>query len=123
MDMNSDLSGPQHADTFPPTSSGTDQFSRPETGDSRPGLEPSTRSYDPINVAYSNDNSPDDTKPRKRKTLLGGFGVHAEVDEAASSSKSYRSAKKHKFTFMGQLKATVFNSWINILILAAPAGS
>lgn len=113
--MNSDLAGLEHADTFPPTSSSTDQFSRPQTDDSRPAPEPSTRSFEPIN--------PDGTKPRKRKTFLGGFGDHAEIDETASSSNVDKPVEKHKFTFMGQLKATVFNSWINILILAAPAGS
>lgn len=32
------------------------------------------------------------------------------------------SKSKKKFTFASQLRATVFNSWINILILAAPVG-
>jgi Ca2+:H+ antiporter len=33
-----------------------------------------------------------------------------------------KSKSKKKFTLASQLKTTLFNSWINILILAAPAG-
>lgn len=120
-DMASDLSGPEHADTFPSTSSAGDQFSRPETGDKSEPV-PSTRSFEPINVSSSNEVDRDANKPRKRKTFLGKFVNHAEDDEGSSTSHKPM-PDKHKFTTMGQLKATVFNSWMNILILAAPVGS
>lgn len=98
--------------------------------------EPSMRSHEPINVSFGDDGK-DKTlsdeqgegggKPRKRRTLLGKFSDRPEdYDEESAASMSTDAVDtpvKHKFTVGGQLKATVFNSWINILILAAPVGS
>jgi len=68
--------------------------------------------------------------PRKRRTLLGKWRNHGEENgnETASASTGdvdgeYKEEDKQKFTLAGQLKATVFNSWMNIFILAAPVGS
>ena len=102
--------------------------------------EPSMRSHEPINVSFGDDakdkalteergggvGPEGDGKPRKRRTLLGKFSDRPEDydEEAASTSTGpVDSTEKQKFTVAGQLKATVFNSWINILILAAPVGS
>jgi Ca2+:H+ antiporter len=42
---------------------------------------------------------------------------HDEKEETDPSGK-----KKHKFTAMGQFRATVLNSWINILLIMSPVG-
>lgn len=39
-----------------------------------------------------------------------------------SKATSKKSRKHKRFTLGSQLKATIFNSWINVLLLAAPAG-
>jgi Ca2+:H+ antiporter len=36
--------------------------------------------------------------------------------------KAKKTLKHKPFTLVNQLKATVFNSWLNILLLAVPAG-
>lgn len=93
--------------------------------------EPSMRSHDPINVSFEDGGKDgaqgEQGRPRKRRTLLGKFGERPDdYDEEAASTSTDQAADmpdKQKFTVAGQLKATVFNSWINIFILAAPVGS
>lgn len=105
--------------------------------DSTENLKPKSsaaRSTDPINVSTceeNNDNnendSPDSNKPRRRKTALGNFGARtasADDDDTLIHTESAKSpVEKQRFTAMGQLKATLFNSWINVLLVAAPVGS
>ncbi|GIJ82607.1 hypothetical protein Asppvi_001116 [Aspergillus pseudoviridinutans] len=121
-DMTDGLAGPEHADTFPPESSGTDGLHRTESGEK--SAEPSMRSHDPINVTNQEgqDEIPEG-KPRKRKTLLSGYGSRSEDGEAVSSVEEAKDEPdKQKFTAVGQLKATIFNSWMNVLLIAAPVG-
>lgn len=51
---------------------------------------------------------------------------HGNQSEDGNSQSSVEEAKdmpdKQKFTAVGQLKATLFNSWINVLLIAAPVG-
>lgn len=113
--MNRNVGGPEYSGTFPPESAGSDQHTN--------GPDPSTVSQEPINVSRdldlgeetSNSNS---AKPRKRK--MWKFGRHSD-DKAPEDSKSMTG--KPVFTVASQLRATIFNSWINVLIVAAPVGS
>ncbi|PYI17184.1 sodium/calcium transporter [Aspergillus japonicus CBS 114.51] len=118
-DMTQGLAGPEHADTFPPQSAGTDQLNRIDSAE-KADTERSLHSHDPINVPQADQ--PDETRPRKRRTFLNNtFRSSADEDRtAADSSKSM--PDKQKFTAVGQLKATLFNSWINVLLFAAPVG-
>ncbi|KAE8144692.1 sodium/calcium transporter [Aspergillus avenaceus] len=116
-DMTDGLKGPEHADSFPPESSGTDQVVRMDSADGA-GTE---RSNEPINVSHQTE--PDEEQigmPRKRKTFMSTVGGKS-VDETDSEALEDE-AEKPKFTAMGQLKATLFNSWINVLLFAAPVG-
>ncbi|OGM46313.1 sodium/calcium transporter [Aspergillus bombycis] len=116
-DMTDGLVGPEHSDSFPPESSGTDQV----TPD-RAGREPSMHSNEPINISAQTGLDEDQLGgPRKRRTFASGFGDKSlDGDTDSNSAKDVN--EKPKFTAMGQLKATLFNSWVNILLLAAPAG-
>ncbi|MCJ1311339.1 hypothetical protein MMC25_005010 [Agyrium rufum] len=67
--------------------------------------------------------------PRQRKTgklggILGKF--HHKDDEKSTDdierSDTKSSRKPPKFTFRNQIQATILNSWINVLIIAAPVG-
>ena len=115
--MASDPARSEQAGTLPPTTSGAD---RSET-EAKLEPQPSTHSCEPINVSNSNDDDANENKPRRRRTFLGKFRAHkADTDD---SSQSPKSISEPKFTVASQIKATVFNSWMNLLILAAPAGS
>lgn len=45
-----------------------------------------------------------------------------EVTRSTTGTSSKSTKKPPKFTFANQIKGTIFNSWINILIIAAPVG-
>ena len=74
-----------------------------------------------------------DSKPRRRKYLL--FGPRKDSEEVAlqkksakkekdreGRSKSWLKREKQTFTAVGQLKATILNSYINILLVFVPIG-
>ena len=103
-DFTRDIGGPEHAGTFPPESAGSDQYTN--------GPEPSTLSQEPINVSSSVE-EPD--KPRKRRFIKFG---RSETPTKPDDEKG----EAPTFTIASQLRATILNSWINVLILAAPAG-
>ncbi|KAL4917518.1 Sodium/calcium exchanger protein-domain-containing protein [Aspergillus aurantiobrunneus] len=113
------LGGPVHPDTYPPgTATTMNSSARPESME-RAKPEPSTSSSDPINVTTrSHPIGGLDGKPRKRRFLELGKRSHEED----SNTSEDEPRDKQKFTAVGQFKATVLNSWINILLLAAPAG-
>ncbi|KAF7595109.1 hypothetical protein BBP40_007313 [Aspergillus hancockii] len=120
-DMTEGLMGPEHSDTFPPQSSGTDQVVRVDSTE-KMGPEPSTHSNDPINVPGQVGPDQDQVGvPRKRRTFMSGFGGKS-IDEETDSNSPKDVPDKQKFTAMGQIKATIFNSWINVLLFAAPVG-
>ena len=131
-DMTEGLEGPHHADTFAESSfSGNDQgANRPNTasdGLDRPEPEPSMSSHDPINVSFNDEDMEagdrERTKPRKRRTLLGKSDDDDDLEAASNSTEVTAEPDKQKFTVAGQIKATILNSWMNILIIAAPIGS
>lgn len=120
--MTDGLAGPDHADTFPPESSGTDGLHRTESA-AKSEPEPSTRSHEPINVSnQEGQNEIPEGKPRKRKTFMNSYGSRSE-DGDLSVEEGKDVPDKQKFTAVGQIKATIFNSWINVLLVAAPVGS
>ncbi|ETN42232.1 calcium/proton exchanger [Cyphellophora europaea CBS 101466] len=60
-----------------------------------------------------------------RKGLLGGIFKHSTSDSQEADRDSTgkdKANKHHKFTVGNQLRAVLFNSWINILLIASPVG-
>lgn len=106
------------ADTWP-TTSATALSSQGEDGKSREKDVPGTSdSQDPINV--SRDIDTEDGVPRRRKT---GISSAPTEDDDAKTAGSTGSRGKPVFTVGSQLRATIFNSWINLLLFCVPAGS
>lgn len=66
----------------------------------------------------------EDGKPRKRFGMFKKHDNSKEGDDKPKKRPWYKGkVLKHKpFTVRNQLGATIFNSWINILLLAAPVG-
>lgn len=100
-----DIGGLEYSATVPPESAGSDQY----TAD----LDPSMISQEPINVSRGLE---EPAKPRKRHPWK--FGRSSSEYEPEDD----KSIEGPKFTVASQLRATILNSWINVLILAAPAG-
>ena len=126
--------GPPHAQTMPhPEGGAGPQSSGLES--THPGLsrvkEAKERSED-SSATRSDTLVPDDqaagrSQPRQRKVtkLLGKLHMkHSEndtIDSVRTPTGSTKSPKK-KYTFASQIRATVLNSWINVLLVAAPVG-
>lgn len=86
------------------------------------------RSQDPINVSSSRELDLEGEsgvgagagKPRSR--FLGKFR-RQKTEGDAEEFKDGEDVEGPTFTVASQLRATILNSWINVLIFAAPAGS
>lgn len=63
-------------------------------------------------------------QPRRRRTkILGIFGKEDKgKNELQREPSSLSKKNKQKFTLVGQLRATLLNSWINILFVFIPIG-
>ena len=141
--------GPTHANTMPPfaeTPSTKSPIDPPATSvkDMAMGHE---HDHD-AEKGFSQDSSPPvsnsaeigvesgasgDSKPRRRKYLVfgprkGSDEVELQERNAAEEkkregrSKSWLKRDKQQFTAVGQLKATILNSYVNILLIFVPIG-
>ncbi|KAJ5934432.1 vacuolar calcium ion transporter [Penicillium verhagenii] len=108
-----------HSNTFPPATASSDHF----TAASAERNEPSIASQKPINVSseQGSDLDPEEGtgKTRQRKGL---FARGSTENDTLKDDSSEDRPKPPKFTLASQLRATIFNSWINVLFFAAPAG-
>jgi len=116
-----------HPATFPMSTSEREGHvlatERPETGDSRAELRPS-----PSNIAGSGPATATQGVLRRRSSR----GAHRDPATAEESRETERPKKsrtffkhitpKEPFTVRNQIQRTLFNSWINILLLSAPVG-
>ncbi|KXG51077.1 Sodium/calcium exchanger membrane region [Penicillium griseofulvum] len=113
-EMNAGISVPEYSNTFPPELAGSDH----ETQKSPP--EPSMASQDPINVPSVRGTDTEtlgSAQTRQRKGGILGKFKHRHDDDELEDKKPHQ-----KFTFASQLRATILNSWINVLLIAAPVG-
>lgn len=118
-EMHDGINVPEYSNTFGPEFAGSDH----ETNKSPP--EPSMASQDPINVSSVrgiDTETVGSAQARQRKGgILGRFKHRHDDDDEWEDKKSL--SDKQTFTFASQLRATVLNSWINVLLIAAPVGS
>lgn len=122
-DFNSDLEGPAYAGTFPPESAGsyepaasnlsqepindTTEMSTVQGLDLKAEIENNVNGNAQVN----------ETEARQRK----GFFGHKK-EPVSPEPDDEKPLNGPKFTVASQIRATVFNSWINVLIIAAPVG-
>lgn len=110
-----DIANTEASGAFPPEPAGSDQNAN--------GPVPLTQSESPVNIPRELPFEVDENgRPRNRKErgFLARFKRSSEEQEPDDSKPV---EEKPKFTVASQIRATVFNSWINILIVAAPVGS
>lgn len=118
--------GQRRADTMPPLSADADATPRTRglTGsadhnansqDSEAGISGST--------VLPEGQSATDGRPRKRFGRFLKFTKKDKEDnEALEKRTSISKQDKNQFGFVGQIRATLLNSWINILFLMVPVG-
>lgn len=65
--------------------------------------------------------SPDTNgQPRKRRGIKGLFKKKGHQDEGVEE-EDHKKKPKQKFTAMSQVRGTILNSWINVLLVAGKA--
>ncbi|KAJ5783596.1 uncharacterized protein N7518_009273 [Penicillium psychrosexuale] len=114
-ELNDGISVPEYSNTFPPEFAGSDH----ETHKSPP--EPSMASQDPINVSSSrglDTETVGSAQARQRKGGILGKFKHRHDDDEWEDKKS----EHQTYTFASQIRATLLNSWVNVLLIAAPVG-
>ena len=92
-----------------------------------PGLERSRREQLSEKTAVDTPSvgrRPPSLEQTARQRFISKFRKNKDESEKMETPTGLTgsSKSKQKFTVVNQLRATIFNSWINILILAAPAG-
>ena len=107
----------------------SDTFSNDAEKQPEKNAEPEIQQARQMNGIIGNDSSPEKPTLRQRITRLGRRDKNSEDKghQRRESGFSVHKQKNHKwgqypFTPWGQVKSTIFNSWINVLLLAVPAG-
>lgn len=123
-ELNGGLEGPTYAGTFPPESAGSY-----EPAGSNLSQEPINDTADlstarglDLEAEIEGNADANGTQTRKRKGFFGKFGHKKDEEVLSPEPDDEKPTESPKFTVASQIRATIFNSWINVLILAAPAG-
>lgn len=122
-EMNEGVGGIDRAETLPPASASTDRTrTRGDSGEDRELSQQPTQIEERINVSQDATVG-NDQAPRRRKFM--DLFKSGQSDESTWSTTETEKSKpgKSTFTVASQLRATIFNSWVNVLLIAAPVGS
>ena len=135
---------PKHAQTLPPKPV-------PSSSSNVPFSDAKDMAYEPESIDHEKENSQDSGtssggktsetvigsddpvqngagKPRRRGRKFPFIGKKSRIDDRTEDEKpierksSLFKKDNQKFTAMGQLRATLLNSWINILLIFVPIG-
>lgn len=91
-----------------------------ETSNSEPREKVADQSSEDTAIASTQPGLFNRIRHRKDGDVVPPSELQRET--TTSSKKSKKSLKHKKFTVGNQIKGTIFNSWINILLIAAPVG-
>lgn len=130
-------SSPKHADTVPNMSSSRDkaptgqEFGVPTSAspvneaegfDMTPDKARDEHSSDTIPVGEKSSSEHDGLKHREKRSL-GGILTGKSTDRSEEDTKKDpTNANKPHYTVGNQIRATLFSSWINVLLIASPIG-
>lgn len=106
---------------------------RPETGESSAELTPTTANGEGQGSDADADGTTTQNTLRQRRdqstdeSAAGGQALAAEAESEKKKEKESHTFFKHltpkePFTVRNQIQRTIFGSWLNILLLAAPVG-
>ncbi|KAL1986353.1 hypothetical protein VTN96DRAFT_6585 [Rasamsonia emersonii] len=109
------LEDAKNTEVVPPPSSSSDQTRAVDGSIEERDAPSQTTPNEPISTSQDARHSVEGG-PRQRKKTSDTPPQNDDEEEQKSVSD------KQKFTVVGQLKATIFNSWINVLLVAAPIG-
>lgn len=120
-----EIPGQRRADTMPPLSADADNAPRTSNIAGNSNLKENSQSSEAVSGSTVVPRGEPATKGKPRNRFRRMFKSKNKDNgntKADETSVSDSLKDKEQFTFMGQLKATLFNSWINILFLMVPVG-
>lgn len=133
--LNEQTPGPRHPNTFPPDQSSPEaQFQTHDSEDPIPEFKEKEKEQSEESTAGTSTNlvpngvsdvqgdSNGGMKQRKSGIMRRLHMKGKNHDDAVSGSDSKNSGKNEKFTTGNQLRRTLLNSWINVLLIMAPVG-
>jgi Ca2+:H+ antiporter len=122
---------PHHATSLN-TTDNIERSSPPDTNETSPTVVDSSGSensrvntslpYSPNNRA--NSTTPSGPRSRKKKHNLKFWKKNQDEDDSTDMQRTTTSQSRapQKFTLVGQLRAAVFGSWVNVLLICVPIG-
>ena len=126
-----DFGGVQHADTAPPASAASPK-SPPDNWPTHQPVESEPHSDAKVSDAQTSDAdgipvAPSSTAdaekgPKRRKFGILSKGKDSDSPERSLTGGSQKTKSTKKITVMSQIRATVFGSWINLLLVVVPVG-
>ena len=111
---------PNHANSMPVTR-GPNGLSIPQNTTRNPEIKDSEDSGAGTSETIIED-QPQPNHPRRRNILDRLHRKRTKKPELSRVTSAGSETATPKFTFINQIRATVFNSWINILLILAPVG-
>ena len=111
---------PNHASSMPVTR-GINGLSNPQNTTRSPEIKDSEESGAGTSETIAEEETQPD-HPRRRNIMDRLHREHTNKPEFSQVASAEPEETSPKFTFMNQIKATIFNSWINILLIMAPVG-
>ena len=94
-----------------------------EGGQKEPSQDSGTGTSNTIVEDKPADASTSTTGPRRRLRIFGKLSHRKSENTGIERTRTSESKRaKSQFTFWGQIRATLFNSWINILLIMVPVG-
>ncbi|KAL9089451.1 MAG: hypothetical protein Q9165_005772 [Trypethelium subeluteriae] len=118
-----DFGGVPHANTAPPASA-TSQTAPHVNFPSHQSTEGEPSSSEANGNPIGPKSTADSEKGSTRRRMGGLLGEKQDKDKEGESSATQDTEKRKRrpITIQSQIRATVFGSWINILLLVVPAG-
>lgn len=112
--------------SFPASNGDIDDLARGEGDKSQDSGTATSNTIIPEDEPVILDSKPEEQEGARKRRLGGVMNkFHRNKDEDGAIERTITGQSKRpkqKFTFMGQLRATLFNSPINILLLMVPVG-
>jgi Ca2+:H+ antiporter len=112
-----------NGDAISPSSDVRNSSSDPERIEMSGGTGRREHSSEKTAVDGNSIGRPPSEEQKARNRFVGRFFHKKHDTEVGTEDQKEKKSLKHKkFTFGNQIRATLFNSWINVLLVAAPVG-
>ena len=114
--------GPPHANTFPPNQNSPVQNLGEAEGSDRQEKSQDSAAATSETIAHDQGNQPRKRRNWIRDRFPKSSAEKDPIERTPTATSKTSKRPKPKFTFASQIRATILNSWINVLLVFAPIG-